>query len=113
MTLENKTMTTTKEKTYSSWEWAADNGYVNCILNDYHGIYVPHKFATGFDGWTGCEESDLEILREGPDHEHYWEAWDDVVASAKFTDDDGKTWSLYVDGDLFAIDDSINICFDA
>jgi len=95
-----------------TWEEAADNGLVNCILNDHHGIYIPQKFATDFEGWYGCEESDLEILRAGPDHEYYWDAWDDVMESARFSNEDG-IWYLYADGDLFAINLDADIDWDS
>lgn len=56
-------------------------------------------------GWHGIDPEDLAILRQGPDHADYWEAWDDVLSSASYTDDDGHTWTLYQDGDLFAVRD--------
>ena len=76
-----------------------------CIIDGAAGIYVPKEFADGFkfgtDGWMCVNPNDLEILRAGPDHEFYWEAWEDVLNAATFTDKQGVTWGLEQDGDLF------------
>jgi hypothetical protein len=74
---------------------------MDLIISDANGIYIPKIFADGYE-WEGISEEDRTILRSGPEHEHYWEAWDDVIASARFTDQYGYTWQLYQDGDLFA-----------
>jgi hypothetical protein len=52
--------------------------------------------------WSGIDADDVAILETGPDHEQYWDAWQDVLDNATWTD--GKnTWTLYQDGDLFAV----------
>jgi hypothetical protein len=76
---------------------------VQCILDGARGIYVPRDFATGFTDWKGIKPEDLGILKAGPEHEFYWEAWDDVLQSAYFTDDVGRVWGLEQDSDLFAV----------
>ena len=85
-----------------------DGGGPSCrslLLDGDRGIYVPKEFADGFnfgpDGWQGADPADLEVLRSGPDHEFYWEAWDDVLNAATFKDRKGITWGLEQDGDLF------------
>ena len=78
---------------------------IECIINGAYGIYVPQTFAIGCDGWQGVYPAYREILRAGPDHADYWEAWDAVLSSASYTDDDGRTWTLYQDGDLFVVRD--------
>ena len=74
------------------------------LLDDCRGIYIPRDFAINFDieEW-GISEEDAKILLAGPDHELYWEAWDDVLRSAEYTDPNGKIWYLMQDGDLFAV----------
>ena len=78
---------------------------MDLIISDANGVYIPKIFAEasaiaeGF-GWEISEE-DREILKVGPEHEHYWETWDDVLASAKYMDEKGYVWRLYEDGDLF------------
>ena len=77
---------------------------INILLNDSRGVYIPQCFAESFDTneWSVRAE-DADILKAGPDHEWYWEAWDNALNSAVFTDDDGMQWRLWQDGDLFAI----------
>ena len=77
---------------------------IACLVNGAHGIYVPQAFVEAYthNVW-GIADADAEILRAGPDHELYWETWDSVLQSARYTSDDGRIYSLYQDGDLFAI----------
>ena len=42
------------------------------------GIYVPKFFAERFPEWLDDEER--EILLAGPEHELYWETWDEVIS---------------------------------
>ena len=73
-------------------------------LSDARGIYIPRDFAdidrsrvahVSVDNW--------EILESGPDHEWYWDAWDEVLCGAVVTDDRGQRYTLYQDGDLWLI----------
>jgi hypothetical protein len=84
-------------------EEAVDNGFVACLLSDHRGIYIPQDFCNGFDGWEGIDEQDKNTCLNGPDEEWYWEAWDNILQNATYTDpNDGSVWGLYQDGDLFA-----------
>ena len=78
---------------------------INLLISDNRGIYIPRDFA-GFDHSLRSfniddDDVDLQILRTGPDHELYWDAWDSVMARAKFTDSKGNDWYLSQDGDLW------------
>lgn len=89
---------------------AADRGYIEHLLSDSLGIYLPQEFAESFDlkEW-GIDDPEVEeILLEGPDHELYWEVWDEVIQDAHFTKD-GEEWGLYQDGDLFAFRTDVEI----
>lgn len=76
---------------------------IHCIIDGALGIYVPQKFAQNFDmpAW-GVSVENAEILRVGPDHEFYWDTWDDVLRDASLTDPSGQVWELTQDSDLFA-----------
>lgn len=73
------------------------------LVDGHHGIYTPQVFAQRFDlrEW-GVEPIDREILKAGPEHPEYWDAWNDVLMYALCTNADG-TWHLQQDMDLWAI----------
>jgi hypothetical protein len=73
--------------------------YVSCFLDSARGIYIPQNFAESIDAkdWTGIDAEDLDVLRAGPDHTSYWDAWQNVLDSAETKD--GAV--LHQDGDLF------------
>ena len=78
---------------------------VELLLSDNRGVYIPQDFARNYDVtlW-GFDEDDEDIatLREGPDAEWYWDAWNNVLARAEHTDSTGNLWLLSQDDDLFA-----------
>lgn len=80
-------------------------------LSDARGIYIPRDFAASFKdrskSVSGVSAEDWSILDAGPDHEHYWEAWDDVLRDACVTDDDGIRFHVYQEGDLWLIPDGM------
>lgn len=69
------------------------------------GAYVPQEFINGFSsaGWLFIDNEDKRILEAGPEHELYWEAWEEACNNARFTDKDGRTWMLHHDQDLWAV----------
>ena len=73
------------------------------LLDGLRGIYVPKKFAQ-LEGISGIPAEDLAILRAGPDHESYWEAWEDALRFGEITIA-GVCYSLHQseEGDLFAV----------
>ena len=75
------------------------------FASDTHGVYVPKYFAEAIkrDCVEGVRDEDWAILEAGPDHEHYWDAWSDVESRAIVTDNAGKRWTLYQDGDLWLL----------
>ena len=77
------------------------------LLDDHHGIYIPQFFAEEFFGFDGIDQEDIEICRAGPDHEHYWEAWDAILSNAYSIDKHGHEWRLYQDGDLWIYCDEL------
>lgn len=84
---------------------------VTLILSDARGVYIPRDFVT--DNYNeiavdhcaawGISKEDGEILASGPEHEFYWETWDDVLRNAEYTDEDGNKYFLSQDGDLWAL----------
>jgi len=81
-------------------------------LNDARGIYIPRDFAKSFadrgKSVQGVSAEDWEILDAGPDHYHYWDAWEDVLNNATVTDHvTGITYTLHQDGDLWLVPDGM------
>lgn len=80
-------------------------------LSDARGMYIPRDFATSFADRakhvTGVNDETWSILEAGPDHEWYWEAWDDVCRSARVTDAHGRGYTVYQDGDCWLIPDDM------
>lgn len=72
-----------------------------------HGVYVPMMFAESevlTHGWVLPQEA-MDILRAGPDHPDYWEAWCNVLNNAVLQAEP-HTWELYhAGGDLYAVRD--------
>ena len=54
--------------------------HFDLVIDGYHGIYIPQIFAQRFPEWLSDEERD--ILLAGPEHENYWETWEDVTRRA-------------------------------
>lgn len=75
-------------------------------LNEMRGIYIPQNFAeeTLRENVINVKDEDWEILEAGPDHEFYWEAWDDVCRDAVITDPDTNVqYTIWQDGDCWLI----------
>jgi len=71
------------------------------LLSDARGIYIPCDFLD-FEILASQLTSDQRESLSDPENEYYWEAWDEVL-NQEFTDDKGLKWSLYQDGNLWAI----------
>lgn len=97
------------ESIIKTWEQAADDGDIYCLLDGARGIYLPQAFANGDTGLNpirdcGCDNEDVNAVSDGPDEEWYWEAWDKILCDASWTTPDG-VWRLQLgeSGDLFAV----------
>ena len=74
--------------------------HFECVVDGSRGQCVPQVFAERFPEWLDDEEQ--EILMSGPEHELYWDVWDEV-SYKEYADQ-----SLYLgeSGDVFIISDS-------
>lgn len=79
------------------------------LVDDHNGIYVIQVFCKAYSKYiTNMEEvkEDFEICLQGPDHEFYCEAWDNLLNKVEFTNDYGEKYTignLGESGDLWAI----------
>lgn len=79
------------------------------VLLDSHGRYIPQMWCSGITQ-PHCEHLGVtwwavQQCQAGPDSEHYWTAWDDILRDCQMTDDEGVTWRLHQDGDLWEVAD--------
>lgn len=76
------------------------------LFGDHRGIYIPQNFANEMDRTrvAGVSDDDYAILEAGPDHESYWDVWQDVCDYAELTDNDGEQYFIYQDGDCWGIE---------
>lgn len=76
-------------------------------LDGARGIYVPRDFATSFTdrakSVSNVDDEQWEVLEAGPDHQSYWDVWDEVLSNAVVTDTTGQRYHLLQDGDLWLI----------
>jgi len=79
---------------------------VKLLLGECRGVYIPQHFVEDFNLYEFNIEPEswaVEICKEGPEHEDYWDAWQDILDNAKHQDNEGHTWRLHQDGDLFLV----------
>lgn len=72
------------------------------LLSDIRGVYIPRDFAEGFDLKAWHIDFDVSALSD-PEGEFYWDTWERVVSSAFLFDAEGNRFTLWQDGDLWAI----------
>jgi hypothetical protein len=74
------------------------------LLSDARGQYIPRDFANEIrrEFVTGVEADEWEILEAGPEHESYWDVWDDVCTSAVITLA-GDEYRIHQDGDCWLL----------
>ena len=74
--------------------------HFDLVIDGCHGIYIPQTFAEWYPEWLDDEEK--EILLAGPEHELYWETWDEVT-SREYED---QAIYLGESGDVFILTSS-------
>lgn len=76
-------------------------------LSDARGMYIPRDFAQSFEDRdtyvSNVSADDWAILEYGPEHEHYWDVWNDVEQNARITNLQGDIFRVYQDGDCWLI----------
>jgi hypothetical protein len=70
------------------------------LIDSHHGQYIPQLFADKFGQFIENEAYNADLL--SPDGEFYWESWEYVLDNTTIQIE-GKPYTLYQDGDLFAL----------
>jgi len=79
------------------------------LLSDsVNGQYGPQYVASSYDLMSAISDKQIladaiKIVRVGPTHEDYWEAWLDVEASAYISHQDALYWIESHDGNIWAV----------
>ena len=70
------------------------------LINEDAGIHLPRKFYENFDLRTwGLEPTDYQELQD-PEHELYWDLWEDLLSKAIHYNTKG-VWKLDHNNDLY------------
>lgn len=98
------------EELYNSWleleeEDIADK--VELLYDSHHGQYIPQltvneQLSNENWDWSEISEEDIAALKEGPDHEWYWEAWNNVLDNVTISHE-GQKYNLMENEGLFAV----------
>lgn len=74
---------------------------------DDRGVFIPQYFAEAVvrELVTGVTDENWAILEAGPEHEWYWDTWNDVENNAVLTTN-GMEYTLWQDGDLWLVSES-------
>ena len=84
-----------------------DNFLENAELfaSDHRGIYIPQFFAQAVfrEAVQGVSDEQYAVLEAGPDHEHYWDVWDEVLGAAVINHPVLGACTLWQDGDLWVV----------
>jgi hypothetical protein len=77
------------------------------VLMDSNGIYIPQLWCSHLDEAEALKLNlnwwDVQQCQAGPDGEHYWFAWTQILDQASWTDANDVTWHLHQDGDLWEV----------
>lgn len=83
------------------------------LFSGHYGIYIPQSFAEKCNpenSWWFYSLEDAQILRDGPDHEHYWEVWEEVIGNAYWQENaEGPKYFLYQQDDLWMIHEDYSV----
>lgn len=74
------------------------------LLSYARGRFIPRDFIDMVESlpkWKGITAENKEILKN-PEHEWYWEAWQEVLDNA-FIVINRRKYTLHQDGDLWAV----------
>jgi len=77
------------------------------LLSDSHGIHIPKLWADEISSEEEAESFSVSwesvlLCQSGPEEDHYWEAWQEILNSAQW-EEDGVEWGLHQSGDLWRV----------
>ncbi len=98
---------TINAKNYEHVQWEGDREGLPqgalLLLSDTRGVYIPRDFISEYaENLNSVENIDFKALSD-PYNETYWDEWDSILNNRYLIATDGKVYSLYQDGDLWAL----------
>lgn len=74
------------------------------LVDSHHGQYIPQVFAETVkrDLCKGISQEQWDILESGPENELYWDVMTEIENTCEIVSE-GDTYTLYYNGDLWAI----------
>lgn len=85
-------------------EMEDDTQYMEVLIDDCWGIYIPQRFAEIMNRAyiKNVSDRDWLDLLEGPENDNYWDTWDRVLNNAVLKSRFGnEDYNLWQDGDLY------------
>lgn len=78
---------------------------ITILFDSTRGIYIPQTFGEACSEiWQGVDRDSWRILTKGPKNVNYWDVWEQVLNNAYYIEEStGRKFTLYQDGDLFAL----------
>lgn len=70
---------------------------IHHLLDDTQRLYIPQRFVAEYGELWPVGQTDRAVIAQGPNTRGYWDAWQHVLDTATFTDDDGHTWRIHQD----------------
>lgn len=78
------------------------NDTIQLAVDGSFGIYVPKRFFERFPQFLEHLNDEDQDIITNPEHEHYFEVWDQFVSTFEVVKD-GNRWSIYQDDDVFFV----------
>ena len=81
------------------------------FADETRGIYIPQYFVSCFVDnraeLLNVDDDTFNIVAAGPEHNDYWEAWQDITDNAVVLDSLGNRHTMQQDGDLWLIPEQV------
>ena len=86
---------------------------VSHVVDSHHGIYSAQEFAYRWGEFLSPRKSfnlaDIDILRNGPDDEHYYDAWQSVLDESVVRLED-KEYRIYESEGIYLVRSDVEWC---
>jgi len=78
------------------------NDTIQLAVDGSFGIHVPKRFFQRYPQFLEHLNEEDHAIIENPEHEHYWDVWDQFVQDFRVIKD-GVRWFIHRDVDVFFV----------